>query len=105
MTKPWPLSKRGLILRIYLTHMPGGVTVVDSGLCCCVPCLRSAITSFCLQFGDSTIQKDLNGHAGCDCLTAGVDKVSPEEFGTRGVGEYVLAISSASGTSSDSSYG
>ena len=30
----------------------GGVTVGDSGLCCCVPCLSSAIIS--LLFGDST---------------------------------------------------
>ena len=28
--------------------MPGGVTVGDSSLCCCVPCLSSAITSLCL---------------------------------------------------------
>ena len=35
---------------IYLvfTRMPGGVTVCDSGLCCCVPCLSSAIKSLCL---------------------------------------------------------
>ena len=31
---------------LVFTHMPGGVTVGDSGLCCCVPCLSSAITSF-----------------------------------------------------------
>ena len=30
------------------TRMPGGVTVNDSGLCCCVPCLLSAIISLCL---------------------------------------------------------
>ena len=29
------------------TRTPGGVTVVDSGLCCCVPCLSSAIISLC----------------------------------------------------------
>ena len=29
------------------TRMPGGVTVGDSGLCCCVPCLLSAINSLC----------------------------------------------------------
>ena len=35
---------------IYLvyTRTPGGVTVGDSGLCCCVPCLSSAIISLCL---------------------------------------------------------
>ena len=27
---------------------PGGVTVCGSGLCCCVPCLSSAIISLCL---------------------------------------------------------
>ena len=26
---------------IVFTRMPGGVTVGDSGLCCCVPCLWS----------------------------------------------------------------
>ena len=30
------------------TGVPGGVTVGDSGLCCCVPCLSSAIVSLCL---------------------------------------------------------
>ena len=30
------------------TRMPGGVSVGDSGLCCCVPCLLSAVTSLCL---------------------------------------------------------
>ena len=36
---------------IYLvfTRTPGGVTVGDSGLCCCVPCLSSAIISLCLS--------------------------------------------------------
>ena len=28
--------------------MSGGVTVGDSGICCCVPCLLSAINSLCL---------------------------------------------------------
>ena len=28
--------------------MPGGVTVGDSGLCCCVPCLSNAAVSPCL---------------------------------------------------------
>ena len=30
------------------TPMPGGVTLGSSGLCFCVPCLSSAITSLCL---------------------------------------------------------
>ena len=30
------------------TRMPGGATVGDSGLCCCVPGLSSAIKSHCL---------------------------------------------------------
>ena len=30
-----------------LTSVPGGVTVGDSGLCCCVPCLLNAINSLC----------------------------------------------------------
>ena len=29
------------------THVPGGVTIVDSGLCCCVPCLMNAINYLC----------------------------------------------------------
>ena len=33
------------------TQTPGGVTVGDSGLCCCVPCLSSAIISLCLLIG------------------------------------------------------
>ena len=34
-----------LVAFMYLvfTRTPGGVTVGDSGLCCCVPCLSSAI--------------------------------------------------------------
>ena len=35
-----------------VTSIPGGVTVGDSGLCCCVPCLLSAIHSLCLLKGD-----------------------------------------------------
>ena len=31
-----------------LTRTPGGVTVGDSGLCSCVPCLSSATISLCL---------------------------------------------------------
>ena len=33
---------------LVFTHIPGGVTVDDSGLGCCVPCLSSAIISLCL---------------------------------------------------------
>ena len=33
---------------LVFTRTPGGVTVGDSGLCCCVPCLSSAIISPCL---------------------------------------------------------
>ena len=33
---------------LVFTRTPGGVTVGDSGLCCCVPCLSSAIISLCL---------------------------------------------------------
>ena len=36
---------------LVFTHTPGGVTVGDSGLCCCVPCLSSAIISLCLLIG------------------------------------------------------
>ena len=32
---------------LVFTRTPGGVTVGDSGLCCCVPCLPSAIISLC----------------------------------------------------------
>ena len=40
-----------LVEFIYLvfTCTPGGVTVGDLGLCCCVPCLSSAIISLCLS--------------------------------------------------------
>ena len=39
-----------LVAFMYLvfTRTPVGVTVDDSGLCCCVPCLSSAIISICL---------------------------------------------------------
>ena len=39
-----------LVEFIYLvfTRTPGGVTVGDSGLCCCVPCLSSSIIFLCL---------------------------------------------------------
>ena len=35
------------IYRVF-TRTSGGVTVGDSGLSCCVPCLSSAIVSLCL---------------------------------------------------------
>ena len=31
---------------LVFTHMPGGVTVGDSGLCCCHGCLLSALIPF-----------------------------------------------------------
>ena len=33
---------------LVFTHMPGGVTIDDSCLCCCVPCLSSTIISLCV---------------------------------------------------------
>ena len=33
---------------LVFTRMPSGVTVGNSGLCCCVPCLTRAIISPCL---------------------------------------------------------
>ena len=36
------------LIYLVFTRTPGGVTVGDSGLCCCVPCLLSAINSLCL---------------------------------------------------------
>ena len=49
-----------LVEFIYLvfTRKPGGVTVGDSGLCCCIPCLSSAIISLCLLI--LVILKDAN---------------------------------------------
>ena len=49
-----------LVEFIYLifTRMPGGVTVGDLGLCCCVPCPSSAIISLCL----STLHKPSRPH-------------------------------------------
>ena len=35
-------------IHFVFTYTPGGVTVGDSRLCCCVPCLSSAIISLCL---------------------------------------------------------
>ena len=32
---------------LVFTCMPGGVALGDSGLCCRVPCLSSAVISFC----------------------------------------------------------
>ena len=32
---------------LVFTRMPGGVTVGDLGLCCCIPCLSSVIISLC----------------------------------------------------------
>ena len=42
---------------IYLafTRTPGGVTVGDSGLYCCVPCLSSAIVSLGLLIGSGCV--------------------------------------------------
>ena len=39
-----------LVEFIYLvfTRTPGGVTIGNAGLCCCVPCLLSTIISVCL---------------------------------------------------------
>ena len=37
------------IIYLLFTCMPGGVTVGDSGHCCCVPCLSNAIVSLCLE--------------------------------------------------------
>ena len=37
-----PLVK---FMYLVVTHMPGGVTMGDSGLCCCVPCLLCTIIS------------------------------------------------------------
>ena len=45
---------------LVLTRMPGGVTVGDSGLCCCVPCPLNAITSLCLLNCLSETDKMLN---------------------------------------------
>ena len=36
------------LIYLVFTRTPGWVTVSDSGLCCCVPCLSSAIISLCL---------------------------------------------------------
>ena len=33
---------------LVFTRTPGGDTVGNSGLCCCVPCLSSTIFSLCL---------------------------------------------------------
>ena len=38
---------------LVFTRMPGGVTVGDSSLDCCVPCLLSAIASLCRVFKET----------------------------------------------------
>ena len=35
-------------VHLVYTQIPGGVTIGDSGLCCCVPCPSSTIISLCL---------------------------------------------------------
>ena len=51
---------------VYLvfTRMPGGVTVGDSGLCCCVPCPSSAIISLRLVI----LHKRSGPHSVWECL-------------------------------------
>ena len=44
---------RSVSLLCILTRMPGGVTEGDSGLCCCVPCLSSAVISLCFSIFDN----------------------------------------------------
>ena len=44
----WWCTFAGVYIPCVYTRMPGGVTVCGSGLCCCVPCLSSAIISLCL---------------------------------------------------------
>ena len=38
------VPKVGFMYLVF-TRMPGRVTVGESGLCCCVPCLMSAVSS------------------------------------------------------------
>ena len=40
---------------LVFTRTPGGVTVRDSGLCCCVPCLSSAFISRCLLMNSCNV--------------------------------------------------
>ena len=42
---------------LVFTRTPGGVTVGDSDLCCCVPCLSTAIISICLLIFHVSINK------------------------------------------------
>ena len=39
--------------------MPGDVTVSDSGLCCCVPCLSGALFSFALVMAEVNNVRDI----------------------------------------------
>ena len=47
---PATFAVKGLMMMMFhvFNHMPGGATIDDSGLCCCVPCLLSAVNSTCL---------------------------------------------------------
>ena len=47
-----------------VTRMPGGVTVGDSGLCCYVPCLLSAVVDFTSGRKVNENEKDRNRHRG-----------------------------------------
>ena len=52
----WGCTFVEFIYRVF-TRMPGGVTVGDSDLCCCVPCLSTAIISICLLIFHVSINK------------------------------------------------
>ena len=51
------------LIYLVFTRTPGGVIVGDSGLCCCVPCLSSALISLCVLFSArcSNIEIKKNG--------------------------------------------
>ena len=63
---------------VYLvfTRMPGGVTVGDSGLRCCVPCLSSATIFLCLLIVDAWFQYE----ATCSFFAESGQKLPPEFY-------------------------
>ena len=61
---------------LVLTRLPGGVTVGDSGLRCCVPFLSSATISLCLLIIDAWFQYE----ATCSFFAESGQKLPPEFY-------------------------
>ena len=63
------------LIRLMMSNLrTGGVTVGDSGLCCCVPCLSSAIISLCLLILHKHSRPEINVKM-CVCVCLYVEPV------------------------------